>query len=112
MLYLAIVMCFIHDICVHALLCDLCINSIFIRILLLFLIFDACVGVLNIYEQITINGAKRRKYGEVIGTRLSHIKGWKMIFFHHKILNIQYQGVIALVHRNPMSQSMLQLKFA
>jgi hypothetical protein len=47
---------------------------VFLGFYYLFLIFDVGVGVLDIYEQTTVKGAKKRQYGGVTGTRLSHIK--------------------------------------
>ena len=54
---------------------------VFIRILLLFLGFDVCVGVLRIYGQSTMKGAKRMQYGGVTGTRLGHMECGKSDIF-------------------------------
>jgi hypothetical protein len=34
-----------------------------------------------IYEQSMVKGAKRRQYGGVTGTKLSHIKSWRSDIF-------------------------------
>jgi hypothetical protein len=67
--------------CFHEFSSELHTFSIFIRILLLFFLFDVYVWVLYIYKHSTVKGAKKIQYGAFIGTKLSHIKRWKSDIF-------------------------------
>jgi hypothetical protein len=53
---------------------------VFIRILLLFLVFDLCVGVIDDYGYSKAKGLKRGQYVEAAGTRLSHMRCGKSGF--------------------------------
>jgi hypothetical protein len=52
------------------------------------------------------NRAKRRQY-----ERLCHFKGGKGQIFHHKIINMQDHGVVALVDMKPTSRKTSKSEF-
>jgi hypothetical protein len=88
-----------HDSCFNSFSCELCTTGSLSRIYYFYFVFGIYVGVLDIYEQNIVKGAKRKHYGAVTGTMTQPFERWKIDIFHQKI--IKSVTILALVETDP-----------